>query len=59
MFGPRGNPQARNHFGIIGYLQKQVASSSTSRRGQGDMGSRFRERKRATMHYFLIRTTRC
>jgi hypothetical protein len=24
MFGPRGNPQARNLFGIIGYLQKQT-----------------------------------
>jgi hypothetical protein len=24
MFGPRGNPQARNIFGIIGYLQKQA-----------------------------------
>ena len=24
MFGPRGNPQARNHFGVIGYLQKQA-----------------------------------
>ena len=24
MFGPRGNPQARNLFGVIGYLQKQV-----------------------------------
>jgi hypothetical protein len=24
MFGPTGNPQARNLFGIIGYLQKQV-----------------------------------
>lgn len=23
MFGPRGNPQARNLFGVIGYLQKQ------------------------------------
>ena len=23
MFGPRGNPQARNLFGIISYLQKQ------------------------------------
>ncbi len=22
MFGPRGNPQARNLFEIIGYLQK-------------------------------------
>jgi|HubBroStandDraft_6_1064221.scaffolds.fasta_scaffold1208959_2 DNA-binding phage protein len=22
MFGPRGNPQARNLFGVIGYLQK-------------------------------------
>ena len=24
MFGPRGNPQARNIFGVIGYLQKQA-----------------------------------
>jgi hypothetical protein len=24
MFSPRGNPQARNPFGIIGYLQKQA-----------------------------------
>ncbi|HXT80063.1 MAG TPA: transcriptional regulator [Acetobacteraceae bacterium] len=24
MFGPRGNPQARNLFGILGYLQKQA-----------------------------------
>jgi len=24
MFGPRGNPQARNLFSVIGYLQKQV-----------------------------------
>jgi hypothetical protein len=24
MFGPRGNPQARNLFAIIGYLQKQA-----------------------------------
>jgi DNA-binding phage protein len=24
MFGPRGNPQARNFFGVIGYLQKQA-----------------------------------
>ena len=24
MFGSRGNPQARNLFGIIGYLQKQA-----------------------------------
>ena len=24
MFGPRGNPQARNLFGIIGYLQKKA-----------------------------------
>jgi hypothetical protein len=23
-FGPRGNPHARNLFGIIGYLQKQA-----------------------------------
>lgn len=24
MFGPSGNPQARNFFGVIGYLQKQA-----------------------------------
>lgn len=24
MFGPRGNPQARNLFGVIGYLQRQA-----------------------------------
>jgi hypothetical protein len=24
MLGPRGNPQARNLFGIVGYLQKQA-----------------------------------
>lgn len=24
MFGPRDNPQARNLFGVIGYLQKQA-----------------------------------
>jgi DNA-binding phage protein len=24
MLGPRGNPQARNVFGIIGYLQRQA-----------------------------------
>jgi DNA-binding phage protein len=24
MFGPRGNPQAKNLFGVISYLQKQA-----------------------------------
>ena len=24
MFGPNGNPQARNLFGVIGYLQRQA-----------------------------------
>ena len=24
MFGPQGNPQARNLFGVIGYLQRQA-----------------------------------
>lgn len=24
MFGPRGNPQARNLFGVIGFLQRQA-----------------------------------
>ena len=27
MFSPRGNPQARNLFGVIGYLQKQAGIS--------------------------------
>src|SRR5437016_13563237 len=27
MFGPRGNPQARNLFSVIGYLQKQAGLS--------------------------------
>jgi hypothetical protein len=27
MFGPRGNPQARNLFGVIGYLQKRDGMS--------------------------------
>ena len=24
MFGPRGNPQARNLFSVLGYLQRQA-----------------------------------
>lgn len=24
MFGPRGNPQAKNFFSVLGYLQKQA-----------------------------------
>lgn len=38
MFGPRGNPQARNLFGVIGYLQRHagielhVAEQSVDRR---------------------------
>jgi hypothetical protein len=37
MFGPRGNPQARNLFGIIGYLQKQAGVELHVRqRGQGN-----------------------
>jgi hypothetical protein len=24
MFGPRGNPQAKNLFSVIGYLQKRA-----------------------------------
>jgi DNA-binding phage protein len=27
MFGPRGNPQARNLFNVIGYLQKRAGCS--------------------------------
>jgi hypothetical protein len=32
MLGPRGNPQARNLFGIIGGLQNRPRLSCTSRR---------------------------
>jgi hypothetical protein len=38
MFGPRGNPQARNLFGIIGYLQRQAGIElhvATAPRGAG------------------------
>jgi hypothetical protein len=27
MFGPRGNPQAKNLFSVIGYLQKRAGLS--------------------------------
>jgi len=36
MFGPRDNPQARNLFGIIGYLQKQAGVELLVRPGQGN-----------------------
>ena len=29
MFGPRGNPQARNLFSVIGYLQKRAGAAAT------------------------------
>jgi hypothetical protein len=35
MFGPRCNPQARNHFGIIGYLQKQAGVERHVTQGPG------------------------
>jgi hypothetical protein len=35
MFGPRGNPQARNLFAIIGWLQKQAGVALHVRRGPG------------------------
>ena len=35
MFGPRGNPQARNLFGIIGYLQKQAGVELHVTQGPG------------------------
>ena len=35
MFGPRGNPQARNIFGIIGYLQKQAGVELRVTQGPG------------------------
>jgi DNA-binding phage protein len=33
MFGPRGNPQARNLLGVIGYLQKQAGLQLQVTRG--------------------------
>ena len=49
MFGPRGNPQARNLFGIIGYLQKQGRRRSTSRQSPADVAARIgvKTRKRS------------
>ena len=35
MLGPRGNPQAPNLFGIIGYLQKQAGVELHVARGPG------------------------
>jgi hypothetical protein len=35
MLGPRGNPQARNLFGIIGYLQKQAGVELHVTQGAG------------------------
>jgi hypothetical protein len=35
MFGPRGNPQARNLFGIIGYLQKHAGVELHVSQGPG------------------------
>lgn len=35
MFGPRGNPQARNLFGVIGYLQRQAGIELYVAQGPG------------------------
>jgi hypothetical protein len=35
IFGPRGNPQASNLFGIIGYLQKQAGIDGDARGCRG------------------------
>jgi hypothetical protein len=35
IFGPRGSPQARNLFGIIGYLQKQAGIELHVTQGPG------------------------
>ncbi|HET8996684.1 MAG TPA: transcriptional regulator [Acetobacteraceae bacterium] len=46
MFGPRGNPQARNLFRVIGYLQKQagmelsLVDKAASARPPGAAGTR-------------------
>ena len=36
MFGPRGNPQARNLFGVIGYLQRQAGVELRVTDARGD-----------------------
>lgn len=35
MFGPRGNPQVRNLFGVPGYLQKQAGVELCVESGRG------------------------
>jgi hypothetical protein len=35
MFGPRGNPQARNLFSVLGYLQKQAGVELHVTQGSG------------------------
>ena len=40
LLGPRGNPQARNLFGIIGYLQKQAGLELHVTPGLAETGAR-------------------
>jgi hypothetical protein len=35
MFGPRGNPQARNLLSVLGYLQKRAGLELHVRAGPG------------------------
>jgi hypothetical protein len=42
MFGRSGNPQARNLFGIISYLQKQAGIELRVTRGQSDRSDQTR-----------------
>src|SRR6266511_3292831 len=53
MFGPRGNPQAKNLFSVIGYLQKR--GFGTSRRVENAGSSAYA--LRATADKPLIRAT--
>ena len=50
MFGPRGNPQARNLFGVIGYLQGEARLKlrvAVERRPQGARRARHNSAKTA------------
>ena len=53
MFGPRGNPQARNLFGIIGYLQKQAGVELHVTAGTGLTGNGWPEFEMATTSAWL------
>ncbi len=56
MFGPRGNPQARNLFGIIGYLQKQAGVEAPRQAGAGVIWDHVMDLSRNNHHGRELRT---